>query len=438
MEEKHIIKILHITAHMGGGVGKVISDLSVNDTRNKHTVLLLEEPEKKQFIDKCKKAGIHVKVISSQIETVCALNNSDVVILHWWHHPLMCKFLYHFPECSIRLILWSHVSGCTYPFLSYDFCTKFHKIFFTSKCSFQNRYWNTLQRNEIAKRAVLVYGLGQLASMKKKEDYQTKNYVIVGYIGTLTKSKLHPEFVNISYEILQRNPQIKFILIGDKKAGKWIELESRQRGIENQIELKGYSENINDCLLEFDIFGYPLNPYHFGTTENSILEAMAAGLPVVLINQLTEQYIIDDGIDGLLSDSLEEYKEHILLLAENYRLRKRLGENAASNVHKKFDFSNNKQTFGDAIKEVMHLKAQRICFHDIIGTTPFEWFTQGMNVDDKKYFKHLLIETDEIQKKEQKKKCPEIFYEKTKSSIIHFFSIYPKDISLKYLKDIFD
>lgn len=435
MEEKDRIKILHITTHMGGGVGKVISDLAVHDTQYTHSILLLEEPEKKQFIDKCYQAGIEVKVNSSQTETVCALNNSDVVILHWWHHPLMCKFLYHFPKCSIRLILWSHVSGCTYPFLSYDFCTKFHKIFFTSQCSFQNKYWNTLQRKEIAEKAILVYGLGQLSLLKKKQDYQTKNPVVVGYIGTLTKSKLHPEFVNICYEILQKNPQIKFVLIGDKKAGQWIESQSRQRGIEKQVELRGYCENINDCLLEFDIFGYPLNPYHFGTTENSILEAMAAALPVVLINQLTEQYIIENGFDGLLSDDLEKYKENILTLAKHDTLRKYLGENASTNVHKKFDFETNKQTFIKAVTEVMQLKTKAICFQDIVGATPFEWFTCGMHIDDKTFFQHFIYETNAAQKKEQKTKCPEIFLEQTKSSVTHFSSVYPKDKTLKFLRE---
>lgn len=137
MEEKDRIKILHITTHMGGGVGKVISDLAVHDTQYTHSILLLEEPEKKQFIDKCNKAGINVKVNSSQTETVCALNNSDVVILHWWHHPLMCKFLYHFPKCGIRLILWSHVSGCTYPFYHMIFAPNFTKYFLLHNVPFK-------------------------------------------------------------------------------------------------------------------------------------------------------------------------------------------------------------------------------------------------------------------------------------------------------------
>ena len=59
MEEKDRIKILHITTHMGGGVGKVISDLAVHDTQYTHSILLLEEPEKKQFIDKCNKSILH-------------------------------------------------------------------------------------------------------------------------------------------------------------------------------------------------------------------------------------------------------------------------------------------------------------------------------------------------------------------------------------------
>lgn len=432
-----MIKVLHITTHMGGGVGKAISDLTTSDTEHSHTVIILEKPEKWQFIDKCKNAGVVVKVTLSHREFEESLRSADIAIIHWWHHPLMYKFLFDFPKCEVRLILWSHVSGCTYPYLSYRFLSKFHRMLFTSRCSFGNSYWSSGQQTEIGEKAMLVYGLGRLDSVQKKRTYCAKENITVGYIGTLAKSKIHPEFVRICHSILQEMPQIKFVLIGDKEGGQWIEDTSRKMNIDEHIECKGYCRDVNKYLSEFDIFGYPLNPYHFGTTENSVLEAMAAGLPVVLMNQLAEQYIIDDGVDGLLSGSTGHYKENILALARNYLFREQLGRKASLSVFEKFNFTENLQRFTMAINETVRLKPKKISFRDVIGNTPLEWFVQGMNQKDRDYFEHLLYETHEDKRKEELQKCPEIFREKTKGSVVHFASIFPMDEKLKYLRDMF-
>lgn len=422
---------------MGGGVGKVISDLATDDTKNNHSIIILEKPKKTHFMEKCIKSGIDVKVAPLQEETENFLCFADIVILHWWNHPLMYEFLSVFPTCNVRLILWCHISGCTYPFLPYNFLKKFHKVFFTSQCSYHNKYWSHAQREEMQKKATLVYGLGKLEHMQPKKNYSAKGEIIVGYLGTLTKSKLHPQFVNACYNILQQNSQIKFVLVGDKKTGQWIEDESRKLGIAERIELKGYCQNVNECLLEFDIFGYPLNPYHFGTTENSILEAMSAGLPVILMNQRTEQYIIDNDIDGLLSDDLTQYEKNILFLSKSENDRKRIGKQAAQNVHIKFDFSKNRQQFNDVVEQVLHMRATPVCFSNAIGSVAFDWFMHGLNEDDKTYFEHIMCETDESKKTDAINKCPDIFLEKTKSSIPHFVFCYPKDKKLVSLKNIF-
>ena len=40
------MNILHITTHMGGGVGHALSDLTLWDKQNKHKIIILQKPEK--------------------------------------------------------------------------------------------------------------------------------------------------------------------------------------------------------------------------------------------------------------------------------------------------------------------------------------------------------------------------------------------------------
>lgn len=422
------MKLLHITTHMGGGVGHAISDLVVNDKRNEHEIYLLQQPEKTHYIKKCKDDKINVYGRETSIKEL--LQSADIIILHWWHHPLMYKFIYDFPKIEIRLVLWSHVSGCTYPFLSYDFINKFDKVLITSRYSLENNYWQE-KKDSILPKMKLVYGMGELKKLEKKDYYKNNGHIKVGYIGTLSKSKLHPDFVISCKKILECFPDIEFYIIGDKNGGEWINQEAVELGIEEKIHLVGFVEDINEWLLKLDIFGYPLNPDHYGTTENSILEAMTVGLPIVLLKQATEKYIVQHLEDGILAENMEDYVEQIIKLATNTDLREKLGIKASENVSNNFSFRDNLNNFLQVMEQIEEEEKKMVSFQDVLGKEPYEWFLNGINPEDKKRF----TENKDIEKLKELLKKKYIFFEKTKSSIIHFANTYYEDKQLQLWKD---
>lgn len=415
------MNIIHITTHMGGGVGHAISDLVLMDKQNYHRIIILQNPEKRQYIKKCEENGICIDEEPTMEYIENLMSHTDVVILHWWHHPVMCKFLYNFPNIPVRLVLWSHISGCSYPALTYQFAIKFAKIFVTSKYSLENRYWSEEERKEISDKSSIVYGLGQLTHMIKKRDYAIKGDTVkIGYAGTLAKSKIHPEFPKICKKILDVLPNAEFYLLGDIESGGWIRSQADALGIVDKIHFEGFVDNVNEWLSSFDIFGYPLNPYHFGTTENSILEAMSVGLPVVLFNQATEKYIITQNEDGILAKDIEDYVWVVTQLARNKHLREKIGLNATRNVYRKFSFQDNLQNFQRGIMEVASLETMRMKFSDVLGKTSFDWFMSAVNVQDKE--KLLKYQFD---------KLSPIYTEKSKSSVFHFANTYPEDERLQ-------
>jgi glycosyltransferase involved in cell wall biosynthesis len=243
--------------------------------------------------------------------------------------------------------------------------------------------------------------------------------VKIGYVGTLTRSKLHPMFPYICRAVLEKIPNAEFYLLGDKEDGAWIGEQTKAVGIDSRVHLVGFSSNVNEWLDDFDIFGYPLNPYHFATTENSILEAMAAGLPVVLLDQATEKYIITSDYDGMLADGTEEYVRCMERLSMDKALRKRLGTHARESVYRKFPFENNLANFQNQIMEIGSLPKKQVVFKDVLGACPYEWFISAVNASDRK-----IIDSQNYEALEP------IFKEKSKSSVRHFADTYPEDVRL--------
>lgn len=417
------MRILHITSHMGGGVGHAISDLVVADDKNVHQIITLLKPEKKQYVEKCIEKGIAVyKELS--IENIRKIMMSqDIIIIHWWHHPVMCNFLFEFPQISARIILWSHVSGCTYPKLSYQFIENFHRVFVTSEYSMENDEWSEEEKRLVKDKSCVIYGLGQLNLMQQKVDYSLeKGRIKIGYAGTFTKSKIHPEFPDICKKILERLPQAEFYLLGDKESGKWISEQAKCLDIAEKLHFEGFVSNVNDWLKKFDIFAYPLNPYHFGTTENAILEAMAAGVPVILLEQCTEKYIVTNGVDGILASDINHFIDAVNKLAEDESLRKRLGMQASKNIYIKFSFDDNLKRFQEEIAKVGSIVPKKIDFRDVLGNSPYEWFLCGVGKREKEEIKHKNVIN-----------LPFIFLEESKSSIIHFARNYMEDGKLQEL-----
>lgn len=94
----------------------------------------------------------------------------------------------------------------------------------------------------------------------------------------------------------------------------------------------GTEEHIS-ALLSADVFIHPSRQSATGEKEGipgAIVEAMAAGLPVITTLHAGIPYVVTDGETGLLirENNINELKAAIISLAEHADLRKKLGQSA--------------------------------------------------------------------------------------------------------------
>lgn len=439
IEERINVKVLHITAHLGGGVGRALSSIVIHEKKNnedvQHKIILLENPEKMQFYDDCLRAGIDVLTGVCDKGMYSEVKSSDIVVLHWWNHPIMAKFMASFPDTPTRLVIWAHVNGCNYPVIPFRFVELPHRTFFTTPFSYENPLWNEHQREIIKKNSTVVYGLGKLEFYPPVRKKRSGEFVI-GYVGTLSSSKLHPQYVEYCNAVLRKVPTAKFVMVGDIAHGNDIMQKARAYHIDCCFRLVGYSDHISRELEKFDVFAYPLNPEHFGTTENALLEAMAFGLPVVALNHNTEKYIIQDQRKvGFLADSINHYADSIRYLFDNPEEAARIGDNAREYVRRKYTFENNICLMRGEFESVCRSAKRRFNFRSIFGTNPHEWFLSCLGLDCSPFTESMNRKLSSARREVLEikiRECTPILREKTKSSIEHFSNTFPDDEYLMY------
>lgn len=98
---------------------------------------------------------------------------------------------------------------------------------------------------------------------------------------------------------------------------------------------KGFQQNINKILNDSDIFVSPSKREGFSL---ALMEAMAAGLPVICTDIRGNNELIEDGINGFLihDGEVERLKNKIITLIEDDELRSQISLNNLKKV-KQYD-----------------------------------------------------------------------------------------------------
>ena len=143
------------------------------------------------------------------------------------------------------------------------------------------------------------------------------------------------DLIQAAEKIVGKNSKVKFILCGDGEIQKVRELIEK-KGLSKNFEVPGWIEDKEKYLKKADIFVLPT--YHEGL-PNAILEAMAAGLPVISTPVGGIPEAVQEGKNGFLINpgEVSRLQEKMLLLMGNLLLRKRMGKYSRKIAEDKFD-----------------------------------------------------------------------------------------------------
>ena len=153
--------------------------------------------------------------------------------------------------------------------------------------------------------------------------------IVIVSAGRLCPQKNQKLLIDAFKEVVEIYDNVSLILLGDGPMRKEIEEYIATSGLSKRVTLTGNVDNVEEYFSKADIFA--LSSLYEGLPL-VILEAMAAGLPIVSTNVGGIRDIVSD--NGILveSQSLSGLKAALLDLIEDERKRKIMGEKSYKSV----------------------------------------------------------------------------------------------------------
>jgi glycosyltransferase involved in cell wall biosynthesis len=163
------------------------------------------------------------------------------------------------------------------------------------------------------------------------------NEFLVGAVGNVRAVKGYDIFLEAASVLTAKDETYRFVIVGQDHGTDADELRAlrRQLGLDSTVRFAGFRTDINRCLAAFDL--YVLTSRNEGFSL-SLVEAMAAGLPVIATRCGGPENIIRDGVTGILIEngSASSLAEMIERLRDEPSERQRLGTAARQSARDQF------------------------------------------------------------------------------------------------------
>lgn len=165
---------------------------------------------------------------------------------------------------------------------------------------------------------------------------------VIGSVGNLDESKGQQDLIQAASLVVAESRATTFVIAGeDTRPGR--PTESRLRdlvarlGLERHVRLIARVESLHEFLSAVDVFVLPSRDEAFSLV---LIEAMAAGLPVVATRVGGPAEIVKEDVTGLLVPPRDPHAlaKAVNRLLNDKDLGDRLGQNAKQDVESRFDY----------------------------------------------------------------------------------------------------
>ena len=191
-----------------------------------------------------------------------------------------------------------------------------------------------LERVPRRKVFVIPNGLDAAHVVARTPRARLRNLVMV---ANLRAEKGHDVLIDAAVDVLRQFPDARFNLVGAGPELDRLRAYAATRGVAHAVTFAGHCDDVPARLGEADVFVLPSRSEAF---PNAVLEAMAAGLPIVASATGGILELISDGQTGLLAPPGDPaaLAERLCRVLADTAFAARLGEAARLEAHARYSF----------------------------------------------------------------------------------------------------
>lgn len=182
------------------------------------------------------------------------------------------------------------------------------------------------------------------------EGFIKDDTIVIGTVGRLEAVKDQPNLLEAFIELLKSpkviDKDIKLILVGDGSLKDKLQQRVEAAELQNKVWLTGAREDVPELMNLMALFVLPSLAEGI---SNTILEAMACGLPVIATNVGGNAELIMDGETGFVVPRADPaaIKEKCLQYIESPELIQKHGDSARKRIEEKFSIINMVQNYNN-------------------------------------------------------------------------------------------
>jgi glycosyltransferase involved in cell wall biosynthesis len=187
----------------------------------------------------------------------------------------------------------------------------------------------------------------------KPMEHQGQGYRLL-YVGRLSAAKGLPILLDSMNSLRTQYPDVKLTVVGDGEDRAELETLSRDLGLETVVFFVGYKSQteVRQIMQQTDIFVLP--SFAEGVPV-SLMEAMAAAVPVVTTRIAGISELVDDGVSGYLvpPGNKTALREAIAALVAHPEQRQSMGQAGRLKVEREFNIKTEAKRLFEVLMETL-------------------------------------------------------------------------------------
>lgn len=170
------------------------------------------------------------------------------------------------------------------------------------------------------------FKISQILELRRKLSIQEDDFVIL-FVGRLGKEKSVDVLIEGEKEIIKKHRNVKLLIVGDGPDMGHFKKMVKEYHLEKNVIFTG-KVPYDDIPLYYEAADLFATASKTETQGLTVIEAMAASLPVLAINDDSFRIVVVDELNGYLFEDLKDYLKKVDYLVNNQKVLSKMSKQA--------------------------------------------------------------------------------------------------------------